>query len=488
MSLRMRLTSSAVIALLSACTVGPNFHRPAPPATDDFTIGDPPTATVGARGQGGEAQHFNLREDVPTEWWTLFRCAALNRLVQEALANSPTLVQARARLLQAREEFNAQSGATRYPAIDTQAGVIREKVDPAAFGIPNVPNVAPFTLYNAQVNVAYTLDLFGAGRRALEKLQAQTDYAAFEAAAARLTVAANVVTAAIRQAALETQVAMTGQLLEAQAQQLAITDSRYQAGGVARQDLNSQRTAVAQTQASLPPLRAQRQQIDHQLAVLTGKPPALAAIPQFSLDELHLPTELPLTLPSELVRRRPDVRASEAIWHQASADIGVATANLFPQIAVSGGAGVERTHLSELADDINVWNIGARLTQPIFHGGELRARKRAADAAYAAAAAAYQQTVLQALQQVADSLRALQADAQTLEAQSEAAQHAEMNYRIAQQRHAAGGISRLALLDAQRQKLQTALDRSRAQAARHSDSVALLQSLGGDWADDREKL
>jgi NodT family efflux transporter outer membrane factor (OMF) lipoprotein len=481
MNIRTRGMPVAIAVLSSACTVGPHFQRPAPPGTERFTPEPQPTTTVSASGPGGEAQQFQSGADVPLEWWTLFRCEALSRLVQEALDNSPSLKQARARLRQTQEEYNAQVGATRYPAVDAQFQISRQKVDPAVFGIPNVPNIAPFTLFNAQVSVSYTLDLFGAQRRAVEGAQAQVDYEAYEAAAARLMLAANVVSAAIRQAALQAQIDATEQILQAETQQFAITEARYRVGGVSLQDLQTQRTQLAQTRATLPPLHAQRQQIDHQLAILTGKTPAEAAIPQFALNELQLPTELPLTLPSALVRRRPDVLASEALWHQASAQVGVATANLFPQLTISGNAGPERTRFADLVDGINVWSVGAKLMQPIFHGGELHAQKRAAEAGYEAAAAAYQQTVLQALQQVADSLRALEADAQLLQDQTDAAQQAQANHRIAEQRYNAGGISQLALLDAQRQEIKTTLDRSLAQADRDSDSVALLQSLGGGW-------
>ena len=174
-------------------------------------------------------------------------------------------------------------------------------------------------------------------------------------------------------------------MLQAQTRQLAITEARYQVGGVALQDLHGQRALLTQTKATLAPLQLQRQQTDHQLAIYTGKAPALASVPLFRLDDLQLPTEVPLTLPSALVQRRPDVRAAEAVWHQASAEVGVATANLFPQLAITGDAGTERTHSSEIADGINVWSIGAKLMQPIFHGGELRAKKRSAEASYAAA-------------------------------------------------------------------------------------------------------
>ncbi|HEY2531716.1 MAG TPA: efflux transporter outer membrane subunit [Xanthobacteraceae bacterium] len=467
--------------LIGACSVGPDFQRPAPPISERITAGAQPSSTVEAPGAGGTAQHFREDAEVPTQWWTLFQCPTLDRLVQNALDNSPTIAQARAKLRQAQEDLNAQTGATRYPSLDAQLGVTHEKVDPAVFGIPNVPNVPPFTLYNAQVNVSYTLDFFGANRRALEALQAQAEYQNYEATAARLTLAANVVSAAIRQAALQAQIEITERLLQAQAQQLSIAEARYQVGGVALQDLHSQRSLLAQTRASLAPLLMQRQQVDHQLAVYIGESPGEASVPQFALDDIKLPTDLPLTLPSVLVQRRPDVRASEALWHQASAQVAVATANLFPQLTITGDAGTERTHASDIADGLNVWSIGARLMQPIFHGGELRAQKRSAQEAYAAAAAAYEQTVLESLQQVADSLRALEADAQTLQAQAEAAQQAESYYRIAQARYQSGGISEFSLLDAERQQLQSSLERTRAQANRDSDSVALLQSLGGGW-------
>jgi NodT family efflux transporter outer membrane factor (OMF) lipoprotein len=467
--------------LLSACAAGPDFKTPAPPRTQQFTPDPQPGSTVEAQGPGGAAQHFLKEAEVPAQWWTLFQCEALNRLVQEALDHSPTITEARARLLQAQENLNAQTGATRYPSVDAQLGVTREKVDPAVFGIPNVPTVPPFTLYNAQVNVSYSLDLFGANRRALEGLRAQTHYQAYEERAARLTLAANVVSAAIRQASLQAQLDISERLLQAQSQQLAIEEARYQVGGVSLQELDSQRSLIAQTQATLPPLRMQRQQIDHQLAVYTAQAPADASVPPFKLEDLHLPTELPLSLPSTLVQRRPDVRASEELWHQASAQVGVATANLFPRLTIAGSAGTERTHPSDLVDGLNVWSIGANLMQPIFHGGELRAQKRSAQAAYTAAAAAYEQTVLQALQQVADSLRALEADAQALQAQANAAQQAEAYYHIATDRFNSGGISQFALLDAERQQLQSSLERSRVQANRDSDSVALLQSLGGGW-------
>jgi NodT family efflux transporter outer membrane factor (OMF) lipoprotein len=416
----------------------------------------------------------------PARWWALFNCAPLNALVEDALAHSPTVLEARARLREAQEELVAQSRLTRYPSLDAQLGVSREKVDPAAFGIPNVPAQPPFTLYNAQLSVSYTLDVFGGNRRALEGVSAKSDYQLYEAQAAELTLAANVVAAAIRQADLEAQIEYTTQLLEAQGRQLEIGEERYHAGGISLQDLQSQRNQLEQLRATLPILRAERQQIDHQLAVYTGRPPSQAASPGFRLADLKLPAELPLVMPSELVRRRPDVKASEALWHQASANVGVATADMFPSLTLSANAGSERTKASELADSLNVWSIGVKLLQPIFHAGELKAKKRSAVAAYDAAAQAYELTVLESLQQVADGLRLLEADASVLQARSRVEEQSAASYDIAQQRFGVGGISEISYLDAKRQRLQSELDRSHAEAQRFGDTAALLHAVAGD--------
>jgi NodT family efflux transporter outer membrane factor (OMF) lipoprotein len=469
---------AVVLCLLPACAVGPNFQRPKAPSVEKYTSDEQPQATVAAQGEGGGAQKFTVGAE-PARWWESFECQPLNVLVENALAHSPTVLEARARLREAQEDLSAQTRGTSYPAFDAQLGVSRQKLDPAAFGFPGVPPAPPFTLYNAQVNVAYTLDLFGANRRATEALRAKSDYQAYETEAAELTLAANVVSAAIRQADLEAQIAFTEQLLQAQGQQLSISEERFRVGGIALEDLRNQRSQLEQLRATLPPLIAMRQTVDHQLAVYTGLPPAVASAPRFQLADLHLPAEIPLALPSELVRRRPDVRASEELWHEASANVGAATANLFPNITVSGYAGSDRTHASDLVDSFNVWSIGAKLMQPIFHAGELRAKKRSAVAAYDAAAQAYQETVLESLQQVADSLRVLEADALTLQARAAAADQSTATYGIAKARFEVGGVSELTLLEAQRQNLQTSLDRSRAEAQRFSDTAALLHSVAG---------
>ncbi|MGU7768987.1 efflux transporter outer membrane subunit [Burkholderia sp. MR1-5-21] len=478
-----RVAACAIAASLAAgCAVGPDFRAPAAPATQRYTRGEPPATTASANGAAGNAQTFTTDAHAPQRWWTQFGSAPLNRLVDTAWQRSPTLDEARARLDEARQNYVAQAGATMLPSVDANLSATREKVDIAAFGLPSsVPAPGPFTLYDASVSVSYVLDVFGGNRRALEALRAQVDYQSYELDAARLTLAGNVVSTTIRRASLAQQIALTQRLVDAQTRQLRIVEARHAAGGVSLADVHAQRTLLAQTQASLPPLAAQLAQAEHRLAILLGVPPSDADLPDVPLDTLNLPGTLPVTLPSTLARERPDIRAAEAMLHQASANVGVATANLYPRFALSAGIGSERTRVADVVNGLNIWNLGLNLTQPLFHGGELHAKKRAAEAAYDAAFASYRQTVLDALQQVADTMRAVEQDAAALQSRDEAAREADASNAISAARYAAGGLSESGLLDAQRQALQTALDRTRAQADRLADTAALFQALGGSW-------
>jgi len=481
---RARAALALSVVALCGCAVGPDFRRPEPVAVATYTPAPQPTVAEEAPGPGGAAQRFVPADTMGGAWWRAFGSPTLDRLVQQALDNSPTLAQARMRLDQARQDYLAQAGATEWPQLDANLNTTREKTDPAAFGIGNLAggrSFPPFTLYSAKVSVSYALDIFGANRRALEALAAQVDYQQYELDAARLSLAGNVVTTAVRRASLAKQIALTEDLLADQSRQLDITGQRYEAGGISRLDLLSERTQVEQTRASLAPLRAQLAQADHQLAVYLGRPPA-QLVPgsdddpaALDLDTLVLPAEVPLTLPSTLAQQRPDIRASEALLHQAGANVGVATANLYPQITLSASTGPEGVKVSDL---VNVWSVGAGLTQPLFHGGQLMARKRSAQDAYEAALAAYRQTVLEGLQQVADALRALQQDAIELQSRDQAQRDAHASAQIASQRYAAGGISQLLLLDTERQEMQTSLDRTKVQAQRLSDTAALYQALG----------
>jgi NodT family efflux transporter outer membrane factor (OMF) lipoprotein len=477
-------TSFIIIALvtLSSCAVGPDFHSPDMATPGHYTTAPMPAQTASAQSGSGAAQRFAFAKDLPAQWWTLFRSDSLDRLVRLALDNNPTLIQAQAILKQAQEDLNARTGATQYPAVDAGLSITSQQINLASDGISNFPNPGPFTLYNASVSISHTLDIFGGNRRALEGLKAKVDYHDFELEAARQTLAANVVTTAILEASLRAQISSTGEILAAQQKQLDVIKKQFELGAVSKTAVLSQETELAMSKAGLPPLEKQLDLARHALSVLIGQFPGEGKLPEFSLESLHLPEELPVSLPSLLARQRPDIRASEALLHQACAAVGVATANLYPQITLSGSYGFQAVATDILFNGQSVvWNLGAGLLQPIFRGGELTARRRSAIAAYDQAAAQYRQTVLKAFQDVADVLRALEADARTLQAQAQAEAATKATLALIEKQYGLGAVSYLSLLIAQRDYQKTRMNVIAAQAQRYADTAALFQALGGGW-------
>jgi NodT family efflux transporter outer membrane factor (OMF) lipoprotein len=406
----------------------------------------------------------------------------LDLIIRQAIADSPTLAAAQATLRQSQENLRALVGSAFFPSVDAEAMASRQKISGASFGEPNL-EISPFTLYNASVNVNYTLDLFGGNRRELEALQSEVDYERFQLEGSYLTITSNIVTVVVKEALLRAQIRATGQIISAQEMQVNVVERQFQLGAVTRSDVLAQRAQLAQTQATLPALVKALAQTRHQLAVLVGKlPNEASSLPEFSLEDLQLPQELPVSLPSSLVRQRPDIRASEALLHAASAQIGVATAAMYPQITLSGSYGSEAFTTHQLfTRGTSLWSLSAGLLQPLFHGGELNAKRRAAVAAYDQANAEYRATVLLAFQNVADVLRALDADAQTLKAQSEAEADAAETFDLTQKQFLLGAVNYLSLLNAERQHQQALLSLVSAQAARFADTAALFQALGGGW-------
>ena len=463
---------------LAACTVGPDFHRPDAPSAPRYTETPLPQETAAAPGTGGAAQRFVAGGDLPAQWWGLFKSEPLDRLIRDALVDSPTLAATRATLQQAQENLTAQSGGLLYPGVDASASATREKLSNATFG---QPGATIFSLYNASVNVSYALDVFGGNRRQLESLQALVDYQSYQLEGAHLALTGNIVTATIREASLRAQIEATREILAAEQDQVRRVARQYELGGVGRLELVAQQAQVAQTEAILPPLESALAQTRHQLAALTGRLPSEVIVPEFKLDTLHLPEEIPVSLPSELVQQRPDIRASEALLHQASAQVGVATANLYPKITLTGSFGAESNQLHNLLAGPSVWSLGAGILQPLFHGGQLEHERRAAIAGYEAANAQYRDTVLQAFRNVADALRALEGDARTVKAQTDAEALARDRLDLTRKQYQLGGTSYIALLDAQRQYAQARLILVQAQATRYADTAALFQALGGGW-------
>ena len=485
---RKRYTSVLWISLaLAGCASGPDFKPPAVPDVAGYTASSLPAQTVAAPISLGGTQRFVAGASVSAEWWRQFGSAKLDALVEAALRASPTLEAAEATLRQARQNYEAKAGTTQYPQANANLGAQRQGVNTAAAGLPGGERT--YNLFNASVAVSYDLDLAGGNRRALEALAAQTEYQRHQLEAARLTLIGNLVTTAIAQAQLAGQIEASAAILATQEEQLALTRKRLELGAASDRDVLALQTQVEQTRAGLPPLRLRLEQNQHLLVTLAGQPPGSAAPPQgvlphFNLADFSLPGELPVSLPSELTRQRPDIQAAEALLAAASAQRGMAISRLYPRIALNANLGAQALTAASLFDGGSlVWGLASQLAQPLFNRG-LRAEVSAAEAGFDAAAAHYRQTVLQALREVADVLRALDHDAQALASHATADSAAQESLRLAQQHYALGAASYLDLLIAQQQAQQTRINLVAAQASRLADTAALYQAMGGGWTRD----
>ncbi|MGO9443483.1 MAG: efflux transporter outer membrane subunit [Thiobacillaceae bacterium] len=469
---------------LAGCTlVGPNFKVPAAPAVSGYLREAPPTKTASVAAPLGGAQSFVAGQVMPVHWWTTFGSPKLDDLVAQALKRNPTLASAEAALREAQQLHEAQRGSTLYPTVNGNLGASRSVFNPASVGQSGGKS-SVFNLYNAGIAVDYNLDVFGHNRRALEALAAQVDYASFQLAGARLTLAANVVTAAFGQAQLAAQIEATEAILTEQQTQLDIARKRFELGAAAKADVLTLQTQTEQIRASLPPLTNKLQQADHMLAVLIGEAPGAADVPRFKLTDFTLPDKLPVVVPSELVRQRPDIQASTALLHVATAQYDVAVSTLYPQINLSGALGTQALTTSALfGPGSMIWNLAGQLAQPLFNAG-LHAASNAAEAAMQEASANYQQTVLDALRSVADALRQLDNDAQTLDAQASADASARQSLDLLKAQYLLGAVSYLQLLTAQEQVQQTRIALIAAQAARLADTAALYQAMGGGVLQD----
>jgi len=465
--------------LLAACAVGPDFHRPAAPQVDGYTPETPANPEATADTNGGAGQRFDTNQDLPGEWWTLFHSPPLDQLMQRALKANPDLDAAQAALRQARENVYAGEGAL-FPTASASFQPERERLSGAEFGAPK--QSPTFSLVTGQLSVSYAPDVFGGTRRQIESLRAQAEYQRFELEATYLTLTSNIVVAAVNEASLRGQIAATEEIIKAEADQLDVVRQQLAAGGASRADLLSQQATLAQSRATLPPLRKQLAQQRDQLTALTGSFPSQELDASFDLADLTLPVDLPLSLPSQLVEQRPDVRAAEAQFHAASANLGVAIANQLPQFNIGATLGTTAEGFTNLFTPASgVWSILGGITQTLFDAGTLLHKKRAAAAALEQAAAQYRSTVIKAFQNVADALRALQYDADTLHEQAAAEQAASDSLALARVQYQAGAISYLTLLNADRTWQQARISLVQAQAARFADTAALFQALGGGW-------
>jgi NodT family efflux transporter outer membrane factor (OMF) lipoprotein len=502
---RSTIRSSAVAisaALAASCAVGPNFHKPEAPANPGFTPTPLPQISASVPIHGGEAQHLVAGADIPFEWWELFQCPALNSLIEKAFKANPSIAAAQAALAQAHELVYAQQGFF-YPSVGATYQAERHKIagnltNDQAPGVQGngdnlsaplqTPGVPPYTAplyYNfqtAELTVGFVPDVFGGNRRQVESLAAQTEAQRFALEATYITLASNVAAAAIQEASLRAQIRATGQIIAADERSLKILRDQLRLGQAMRIDVAAQETALAQAKATLPPLQLQFEQTRDLIRALVGNLPNEDVPETFELDALRLPPEIPVSLPAKIIEQRPDVRAAAAQLHSANAAVGVAVAAMLPQFPITGSYGGNADQFAWMFRSGGpFWNLVGDMTQPLFQGGTLLHRKRAANEALKQAAALYQSTVITAYQNIADSLHASLSDADALVAEVEAESAAKVTYDLTQRQMELGYVNSLNALGAEAAYAQARLARVQAQAARYADTVALYQALGGGW-------
>ena len=468
-------------SLVVGCAVGPDFTRPDPPQVDRYTRQPLTTRTTSADVAGGESQRFVQEMDIPGKWWTLFRSRGLNALIDRSLKANPTLDSAMAALRQASENVHAQEGKY-FPLIQANYTPMREQIAQSVVGNEPSPGVSTFNLHTAQGLISYTFDLWGLNRRTVESLQAQAESQRFLVEAAYLTLTSNVVAAAVQEASLRDQIAATHKIIDINSDMLGILRKQFDTGYANRIDVAVQEAQLAQVRATLPPLQKQLAQQRDLLTALTGRFPSEEPPERFDLATLHLPRDLPVSLPSKLIEQRPDVRSSEELLHSASAQIGVAVANMLPDVTMTATGGYIGQALPGLISPANgFWTLAGSVTQPVFDGFTLLHLKRAAEDAYDQAAATYRSTVISALQNVADQLHALREDANALKAAAEWEHAAKISLDLSRQQMQTGYANVLLLLAAEMAYQQAVIAVVQARAARLADVVALYQALGGGW-------
>ncbi|MBB2201072.1 efflux transporter outer membrane subunit [Gluconacetobacter tumulisoli] len=467
------------VLAIGGCAVGPDFRRPAIPAPTQYGQAGQPSATPASAGADGAAQLFRPGQDIPAQWWTLFHSPALDRLVRHALAHSPTLEAARDALRAAQENRLAQESPL-YPSISASYNPARFKTSRTYSPVPG-NNTYLYTVHTAQLSISYMPDIWGGVRRGVEAASAQRDAQRYQLEAAYLTLTSSVVQAAIDYAAVKAQIDTTQALIVSQQAVLSSSIRQQALGQLADADVAAQRALLAQDQATLPPLQQQLAQQHDLIAALAGDMPD-DPTPEFTLDGFTLPRDLPVSLPARLIEQRPDIRVSEANWHTACAQVGVAVANRLPNIQLGATPGVAAASIAQMAvPGYGQWMIAGTLTQPLFDGGLLRHQEHAARAQYDAAAAQYRATVVSAVQDVADSLNAIRTDATALAANADAEDAAARSLAVARSRFTLGDASQVMMLTAQQTEFQARLAVVQARSARLSDTVGLFQALGGGW-------
>jgi NodT family efflux transporter outer membrane factor (OMF) lipoprotein len=477
----MRTSSMVATLLIAGCAVGPDFKHPEPPTVTEYTPGGPAAQTISTADPFGAAQHFIKGRDIPGQWWALYHSQPLNDLIEQSIKANPNIASAQAALRQARENTLAQKG-TYYPQVSAGFAASRNLTPLEALSPASGSGNPYYSLITPQLSVSFVPDVFGANMRAVESLDAQAENLRFQLEATYVTLTTNVVTGALTEASLRGQILATQETIKVESDLLAILQRQYDLGQVSMADVAAQQAALAQARLALPPLQKQLAQQRDALTALAGRPPSEEIAARFQLSDVKLPVDLPVSLPAKLVEQRPDVRAAEETLHSASAQVGVAVAARLPQITLTANIGNSASSVSRLfSPGTNFWDLAGGVTAPIFSGGTLFHKQKAAEAGFDQAAAQYNATVIAALQNVADTLHALQSDADQLSAADASLQAAQRSLDITRKQLELGQVAYLVLLNAEQAYQQAKLSLVQAQAARLTDTAALFQALGGGW-------
>jgi NodT family efflux transporter outer membrane factor (OMF) lipoprotein len=460
-------------------TVGPNFKAPAAAADAAYVPPNDDTSNIGP-------VRTAVGDKVVADWWTLFHSPELDRVIREAIAANPTLEAARARLAQAREASKSEG----FPLhLDATGGVKEQQANLNAFSggelstpfkldgvaLPSFPSNPQFPLYSIGAAVSYNLDPFGGVRRRVESLRASQEAEARELDAAYLTLTGQVVAQALTIGDATIQIRVLHEVVASDEADLDFARRAVAAGGAPRVQIAEIESQLSQDRAMIPPQQQRRDAARHRMAVLLGKAPADFVAPDVDETSGSLPLNLPVAVPSVLVRTRPDILEAEARLHEATADIGVATANLYPNITLSASLNQDSLTPQTLFDPMSTsWAVGSGLTAPIFHGGELHARKRGAEAAARVALANYQETVLAAFNQVADLLQTIAHDNQAYADQTRALEAAQARVDMLRKAETAGGATAVQVLHAERDLRRIRLTLQAQSSDRYSDSALLL--------------
>ncbi len=474
-----RIWGLGLAALLVACAPNTDFNPPKAPGDAGYEPGGVPA--IPKVGDAGSDQHFALGTDITGEWWTLFHTPALNDVLTQAIAGNRNLVAATASLAQAHEAVKAAAGGL-YPHLDFGASAQRQRNNYEAVGLRGFLPPREYNVYTLGPTASYSFSLGGLVPKQVEEAQALEEQQAHQLQAAYLTLTGSVVSEAITIASIRAQIKAVEDILADDQANVKLVKDELSAGSASGLDLDTANSQLATDRTLLPPLRQQLSVARHALAVLLGKTPAGWTPPDFDLDQLTLPTELPVSLPSALVHQRPDILTAEAQLHVASAAVGVATAQLYPNITLSADIMQQFLMPSAIFDAAsNIWGVGVNLAAPIFHGGTLQAQKHAAEDAYQVTLADYEQTVLSSFGQVADLLDALSHDAEMLSTQHDANQSAMSALELTRKSYSLGNSSLLQVLDAQRIAEQARVGLARAEAQRYLDTAQLFVAMGGGW-------